>query len=191
MGECGGAILEGIIKGKIERKASIMYLVGSNIVWSRFPQGVYMKPQIKFFSFGFFFACLSFLGIFAYILYHDGNIRMLVHDQALPSGKTIQITSFNLVWGVEHSDRNPGNDCFNLEYVSNVPHAEPEERDQEALEVFELIRPVSEQWGFKRTSISAFRSTQRKGAYDIYHFDRASDGKWSLKRYPAKVHSND
>jgi len=106
-----------------------------------------MKPQIKFFSFGFFFACFSLLGIFAYMLHHDGNIRMLVHDQVLPSGKTVQITSFNLVWGEEHSDRNPGNDCFNLEYVSNVPHAEPEVRDLIPMSQAEVAIDVPEQPG--------------------------------------------
>jgi hypothetical protein len=150
-----------------------------------------LKPKIKFFSLGFLFACLTSLGIFIALLYHDGNIRMLTHEQALPSGKSIKVTSFHLVWGIEHDERTPGNDSFSLEYVSNAPDAEPQVRDQEALEVFELIRPVSEQWGFKRTTISGFRSTQRKGPYDIYHFDRASDGKWTFKRYPAKVHNTD
>ena len=27
------------------------------------------------------------------------------HDQVLPSGKSIRVTSFNLVWGVEHDER--------------------------------------------------------------------------------------
>jgi hypothetical protein len=150
-----------------------------------------MKLQLKYFFLGFIFACLAAFGIIAFFLFHDSGYRMIFHDQRLPSGTMIKVTSFNLVWGVEHDERTPGNDSFSLEYVSNIPQADQQARDQEALEVFELVRPVNEQWGFKRTSISAFRSARRKGPYDIYNFEHAPDGKWAFQRYPAKVFIND
>ena len=49
-----------------------------------------------------------------------------------------------------------------LEYVSSLP-TEAKELDQEALEVFELIRPVSEQWRFSTASVSAFTSVVGSG----------------------------
>ena len=113
------------------------------------------------------------------------------HDQMLPSGKTIKITSFHLVWGVEHDARYPGNDNFALEFVSANPQAGPKAQEQEAWEVFELIRPISEQWGFTTASLSGYPSTRRKGAYNVFVFKRSSAGKWSCTRYPAKVFAND
>ena len=90
------------------------------------------------------------------------------HDQVLPSGRTIKITSFHLVWGVEHDERHPGNDCFALEFVSANPQADPNVREQEALEVFELIRPISEQWGFNTASLAGFPTTQLSGMVNSY-----------------------
>jgi len=46
--------------------------------------------------------------------------------------------------------------------VSSLP-TEAKELDQEALEVFELIRPVSEQWRFSTASVSAFMSVVGSG----------------------------
>jgi hypothetical protein len=152
-----------------------------------------VKIQMKSLALGFILAILSFLGILAAFLFlsESGNYRGVFRDQVLPSGKIIKVTSFYLVWGQEHDDRTPSNDCFDLEYVSSIPKTEPQERDQEALEVFELIRPISELWGFNRASISVFQSvfqsTQRKDAYDRIFFARSSDGKWSFKRYPGIV----
>ena len=98
---------------------------------------------------------------------------------------------FNLVWGVEHGERRSGDDSFALEYVSSVANGDQTALDQETLEVFELIRPVSELWGFDHATISVFPTRQRKGKYYMYAFTRAPDGKWPFSRHSAKVHIND
>jgi hypothetical protein len=120
-----------------------------------------------------------------------GPYRTIWHDQKLPSGKTVKVTSFNLVWGVEHDDRDSSKDCFALEFVSADPQAEPGRREAEATDVFELIRPISEQWGFRRASIAGFPTTERKGRYDLYWFQRQPDGRWSFTRTERKVFAND
>jgi hypothetical protein len=117
--------------------------------------------------------------------------RPIWHDQLLPSGKTIKVTSFNLVWGVEHDERDADKDCFALEFVSANPTADPAAQEREALEVFELIRPASELWGFKAAVISGFPSVERKGRYEIFTFTRGSNGQWSFTRQSAKVFAND
>jgi hypothetical protein len=95
------------------------------------------------------------------------------------------------VWGIEHDERDPGIDSFALEFVSANPQADSKVREQEVSEVFELIRPISEQWGFNTASLAGFPTTQRKGAYDVYLFKRSPDGKWSYERFQAKVFVND
>lgn len=108
-------------------------------------------------------------------------------EQRLSSGKRIKVTSCLLVWGVEHGDRHPGQDSFALEYVTAIPPSAPQQLDREALEVFELIRPISEQWGFTTASVAAFRSVERTGKYDLFVFSRAPGGPWSVARHPSKV----
>ena len=120
-----------------------------------------------------------------------GSARPLWHDQKLPSGKIVKVTSFHLVWGVEHDERNAARDSFALEYVSLNPQAEPAQREAEAREVFELIRPISEQWGFQMATMAAFPKLEREGRYDLYRFDRQADGRWSATRSDAKVFAND
>ena len=120
-----------------------------------------------------------------------GASRPIWHDQKLPSGKTIKVTSFNLVWGVEHDERDTNKDSFALEYVSADAQAEATRREAEATEVFELIRPISEQWGFRSASIAGFPSVERKGRYDLYWFQRQADGRWSFTRSERKVFAND
>jgi hypothetical protein len=117
--------------------------------------------------------------------------RPVWRDQVLPSGKTIKVTSFNLTWGVEHDERDTAKDAFALEFVFTNPDADVTAREREAQEVFELIRPASELWGFKTTFISGFPSVERKGRYDIFVFTRGSDGRWSFTRQSAKVFVND
>ena len=117
--------------------------------------------------------------------------RPIWHDQVLPSGKTIKVTSFHLVWGVEHDERDAGKDCFALEFVSANPAADPAAKEREALEVFELIRPASELWGFKSAEISGFPAVERKGRYEIFAFTRGADGRWSVARHSAKVFATD
>ena len=149
-----------------------------------------MKVQIKSVALGFLLASLLVLGPLAGFLFVNGDNRPIFRDHVLASGKTVKITSFNLVWGVEHEERRTDDDGFALEYVSAASGDETA-LDQETLEVFELIRPVSEQWGFNRATISVFPTTQRKGKYYIYAFTRAPDGKWTFGRHSAKVHTND
>ena len=120
-----------------------------------------------------------------------GYSRPLWHDQQLPSGKVVKVTSFHLVWGVEHDERDATKDSFALEYVSVNAQAEPAQREAEAREVFELIRPISEQWGFRMATMAAFPSLERQGRYDLYRFDRQPDGRWSATRSEAKVFAND
>lgn len=119
------------------------------------------------------------------------HVRAIWHDQKLPSGKTVKVTSFHLVWGVEHDERDTAKDCFALEYVSADPQADPGRREAEATEVFELIRPVSEQWGFRTATVAGFPALERTGRYDLYWFRRAPDGRWSFTRSEMKVFAND
>ena len=120
-----------------------------------------------------------------------GPSRPVWHDQQLPSGKTIKVTSCLLVWGVEHDQRDTSRDAFALEYVSADAQAEVARREAEATEVFELIRPISEQWGFRSASIAGFPSIERKGRYDLYWFQRQADGRWSFTRSEQKVFATD
>ena len=117
----------------------------------------------------------------------SGVFRPPVRVQRLPSGGTVQVTSCLLVWGADHDERHPDEDSFALEYVSARLTSSPHDLDREALEVFELIRPISEQWGFSTASLSAFPSVERTGRYEVYNFSRAAGGTWSFTRHSAKV----
>ena len=150
-----------------------------------------MKLQFKSLAIGFILASILIVGALFGFLYFDGGSHPLFHDQVLASGKTIKVASFYLVWGGEHDERRPGDDSFQLEYVSSFANADQQARDLETLEAFELIRTVSEQWGFAKATVSAFPTTERKGKYDIYAFSRANDGKWLFNRTQAKVFVND
>ena len=134
---------------------------------------------------------IPFLLIFLFFSSCNNYFRTTWHDQKLPSGKTIKVTSFMLVWGVEHEERFTDRDCFAMEYVSAIPGADSTERIAEAKEVFELIRPVSEQWGFQMATIAGFPKLERKGKYDLYVFNRNTDGEWSFTRTDTKVFAND
>ena len=120
-----------------------------------------------------------------------GPSRPVWHDQKLPSGKTIKVTSCLLVWGVEHDERDTSKDSFALEYVSADGQAEVARREAEASEVFELIRPISELWGLRSASIAGFPGVERKGRYDLYLFQRQADGRWSFTRSEQKVFATD
>src|SRR6266480_748438 len=89
-----------------------------------------------------------------------------------PSGRSVKVTSCLLVWGAEHDERFPSNDCFALEFVYTDPDANDEAHEQEAKEVFELIRPVSEQWGFATATVAAFSTIERGRWYDLFIFER-------------------
>ena len=121
----------------------------------------------------------------------DGVFGTLWHSETLASGSTIKVTSFNLVWGIEHDDRRIAMDCFALEYVTEKALAPATEREAEALQAFELFRPISERWAFRFAQVSAFRTLERRGRYDLYWFERQPDGSWSFTRSEAKVFATD
>jgi hypothetical protein len=103
-------------------------------------------------------------------------------EQTLPSGRVVKVAAFYLALGLEHDERLPGHDCFGLEFVFGRAAAEPDEREQEAKEVFELIRPISEQWGFATATLTAFATPERARHFDFFVFRRAPDGLWSCQR---------
>ena len=151
-----------------------------------------MKIKIKYFAFGFLIACLVGIGfMIGFSLLYENNRDMTYHEQILPSGKSIKITMCDFVWGVEHNDRFANQDCFALEYVMSTADSSQTVQDREALEVFELIRPISEQWKINKAELSAFPTLKRKGVYYIYALERNANCQWDYKRYSAKVHKND
>lgn len=75
--------------------------------------------------------------------------------------------------------------------ISANPQADAQKREREALEVFELIRPTSELWGFTSAELSGFPTLTRKGHYYFYAFNRGPDGKWSCTASARKVFSTD
>ena len=111
----------------------------------------------------------------------DGPFRTPWHAETLASGTTIKVTSFNLVWGAEHDDHALGKDCFAIEYVISQPDADAKRREAEAVEAFELVRPASEQWGFREATVAAIPTLEHRGLYDLYWFQRQPDGQWSFK----------
>lgn len=108
----------------------------------------------------------------------------LTHDQRLPSGKTIKVMSFNMVWGIEHGDRDASKDSLALEYVISDASADQAAKDREAVDAFELIRATSELWGFTHASVSARPAATRRGQFDVYTFTRGADGRWNFARAP-------
>ena len=136
-------------------------------------------------------AAIMFVLALVFVAGCDGPFRTLWHGENLASGGSIKVTSFNLVWGVEHDDRDVNQDCFAIEYVTAKPEADVAQREAEAAQVFELIRPVSEQWGLRTAQMAAFPTLDRKGNYDLYRFERQPDGHWSFKRSDTKVFATD
>lgn len=141
-----------------------------------------MKTKLLFFIFGLSAAAVLAAGTFLSLVYFQDNQSPIVREQVLAPGKTIKILSFLLAWGMDHSQRLPEQDSFSLDYVSAAIETDTESINKEALQVFELIRPVSEQWGFNMATVSAFRSTSRNGQYYIFAFKRAENGSWSFER---------
>jgi hypothetical protein len=112
---------------------------------------------------------------------NNGPFRTPWHAQTLPSGNKIKVTAFNLVWGAEHDDHALGGDCFAVEFVTSYPNGDAKQREQEAIEVFELVRRASEQWGFREATVGAHPSLEQQGLYDLYWFQHQADGRWSYK----------
>jgi hypothetical protein len=119
----------------------------------------------------------------------EDGFRTLFHEESLPFGHAVKVTMLALVWGGRPGDDGctMGSDCFHLEFVSNDPNAELPKRTAEAQQVFELIRPSSEQWGFTNAEVLGFNQLERTGDYDLFAFTRASDGKWSCTQKTMSV----
>jgi hypothetical protein len=119
----------------------------------------------------------------------EDGFRTLFHEESLSSGQKVKVTMMALVWGGRPGDDGctMGGDCFHLEFVSNDPNAELPKRTAEAQEVFELIRPASEQWGFTNAEVLGFKQIERTGDYDLFFFNRAADGKWACEHKVASV----
>lgn len=111
-----------------------------------------------------------------------GDQPPIWRDQALPSGGTVKVIAFRLAWGIEHDERLPAQDAMVLEFVASNPDADLKRREREALEAFELIRPVSEQWGFRTATLARFETMERTGSYELYVFTRRENGTWGYER---------
>jgi hypothetical protein len=116
---------------------------------------------------------------FVFVVGCDGPFHTPWHAETLASGNTIKVTSLNLVWGAEHDEHTLGKDCFAIEYVTSYPNADAKQREAEVAEVFELVRPASEQWGFREATVAAIPTLEHRGPYDLYWFRRQADGHWS------------
>ena len=113
----------------------------------------------------------------------QGPFRTPWHAETLASGKTIKVTSFNLVWGAEHDpDHTLGKDCFAIEYVTSFPD-DDKKREAEIVEVFEaLVRSASEQWRFGEATVAAMPTLEGRRLQDLYWFVRQPDGHWASKQ---------
>jgi len=120
-----------------------------------------------------------------------GDYPGVWREQRLPSGGTVKVTAFNLVWGADHDEHALGGDCFSLEFVSADPGADPAALGREAQAVFELVRPVSELWGFRSAQLAGFPTPKRKGPYALYLFTRGADGRWTYSVERRKVFASD
>jgi hypothetical protein len=112
----------------------------------------------------------------------DGVFHEPWREQKLPNGQSVKIKGLLMAWGVEHDEpRRPEQDCFVLQFVYNAPAAGAEAHEREAKDVFELIRPLSEQWGFTNAEVMAYATVEPDRHYDLFFFERGADGKWSTR----------
>jgi len=112
-----------------------------------------------------------------------GPFRTAWHPEKLSSGTTVKVTAFDLVWGAGHGDDDHvmGPDCFKITYVTALAAgADIAQRDAEALQAFELVRPISEQWRMRAAEVAAIPTLEYTGSYDVYEFQRKSDGSWTF-----------
>ena len=148
----------------MQRGASEDAPLRGTLVCRRLP----VKLQLRSVVLGFAFACVLFAGALGALFFAGGGWkhRQPFHAAPLSSGRTEPVTALYLAWGGGADDDHtlPGN-MFTLEFVSSNPGAEPAARKQEALEVFELARPLSEQLGLKGASVCAFPALERKGRF--------------------------
>lgn len=111
-----------------------------------------------------------------------GDFHEPWREQKLPGGGSVKVKSLQIAWGVEHDEpRKPERDCFVLQFVYNAPNAGDDGHAREAKDVFELIHPISEQWGFSSAELMAYASTEPDRHYDLFFFERTPDGKWSSR----------
>ena len=105
-------------------------------------------------------------------------------SQRLPSGRVLEVTSAQLVWGDDHGERLRDQDCFQLAYVIAEASASQAARDQEAVEGFELIRATSEVWGFDHATLVAYPRRPPSRSFDLYVFRREPGAGWRWTRTP-------
>jgi hypothetical protein len=111
----------------------------------------------------------------------------LWHDQRLPSGRTVKVLACHLAWGSEEDgERTVSKDTFALEYVATEKATDVAAHEREAKDAFELIRGVSETWGFRSAEVVAQTSPQRRGPFVIYQFSRSPSGEWASRVFYAK-----
>jgi hypothetical protein len=103
-------------------------------------------------------------------------------EQKLPGGKSVKVKSLQIAWGVEHDEpRHAERDCFVLQFVYTVPDGGDEVHYREAKQVFELIRSISEQWGFTSAELMAYSTSEPSRHYDLFVFQQSAAGDWSSK----------
>jgi hypothetical protein len=135
------------------------------------------------------FLFLALAALF-FILFRTNDVfHPLFHEESLSSGQKVKVTMMALVWGGRPGEDGctMGGDCFHLEFVSNDPNAELPKRTAEAQQVFELIRPPSEQWGFTNAEVLGFKQLERTGDYDLFEFDQGTNGNWSCTQKTMSV----
>src|SRR5690349_18827767 len=107
-----------------------------------------MRLQLKSVVVGMLLGGVALTAMAAAFLYVGTDHRLTYHEQLLPSGQKLRVVSTMLVWGVEHGER-VRDDAFQLEYLASDADLDQSAKDRETLEAFELIRPMTELWGFR------------------------------------------
>lgn len=106
-------------------------------------------------------------------------------EQILSSGNKVKITGLNLAFG----DRASGSqDVMVLSYQTLYVEKVSSDRNKEAHEVFELIRPLCEQWRLSGADLMAFQKNNGKGDFWAIRFRRGTDGRWNAEEMPGKVY---
>lgn len=106
-------------------------------------------------------------------------------EQLLPSGGKVKIIGLNLAFG----DRTSGSqDVMILSYQTTFFDPSNAYRKKEAYEVFELVRPMCEQWSLNGANLMAFHGLNEKGDFWAIRFRRGADGKWTFEEMPGKVY---
>ncbi len=107
----------------------------------------------------------------------------------LASGRALEVMALSLYFGDEHSQRGAADDAVVVEYVA--ASGDEKQRDDDAAQVFEAVRPLADSLGLETASVSAFPSAMRKGHYVRSDYSRDQVRGWSFKRVEAKVSANE